>query len=164
MTRKISLLVVNGPNLNMLGLRDPEVYGVQTLEQINEYIKTSVRGVELRLAEYDMDTSICVSFFQSNHEGALIDCIQESRLSFDGVVLNPGAYTHYSYAIHDAIDAIDIPVVEVHLSDISAREEFRRISVTAPACIGQIKGLGRRGYVDAIEMLAAHIAGGDEIL
>ncbi len=164
MLRKINVLVVNGPNLNMLGIRDPEVYGVQTLEQINEYIKTSLTGIELRLAEYGMEACISVSFFQSNHEGLLIDCIQESRLSYDGVVLNPGAYTHYSYAIHDAIDAIDIPVVEVHLSDISTREEFRRISVTAPACIGQIKGLGRRGYVDAIEMLAAHILNNGELI
>ncbi len=164
MIKKINLLVVNGPNLNMLGIRDPDVYGVQTLDEINAYIKTNLTGIELRFAEYGIETSISVSFFQSNHEGALIDCIQESRLSYDGVVLNPGAYTHYSYAIHDAIDAIDIPVVEVHLSDIANREDFRRISVTAPACIGQVKGLGRRGYVDAIEMLVAHITGEVDLL
>lgn len=165
MVTKIGILVMNGPNLNLLGERDPTVYGVQTLDEINGYIKTSLRGVELRFAEIGIDVSISASFYQSNHEGALIDCLQEARKVYDGVVFNPGAYTHYSYALHDAIESIDIPVVEVHLSDISAREEFRRTSVTAPACIGQVKGLGRKGYVDAIEMLVANITadGGDSI-
>lgn len=151
--KKIYLLVVNGPNLNLLGERDPNVYGAQTLDDINEYIKTSLRGIELRAREYGLDVSLSVAFFQSNHEGALIDCIQDARKSFDGIVFNPGAYTHYSYALHDAVEAIAIPVIEVHLSDISKREEFRRTSVIAPACVGQVKGLGRKGYVDAIEKL-----------
>ena len=155
--RKISILIVNGPNLNLLGERNPTFYGSNTLEEINEYIKNSLTGIELRMAEYGINTSISVSFYQSNHEGALIDCIQHARKVYDGIVFNPGAYTHYSYALHDAVESISIPVVEVHLSDISNRDDFRRISVIAPACIGQIKGLGRKGYVDAIEMLVANI-------
>lgn len=155
--QKISILLVNGPNLNLLGERDPKLYGINTLDEINEYIKSSLTGIELRLSEYGINVSLSVSFFQSNHEGALIDCIQEARKIYDGIVFNPGAYTHYSYALHDAVEAISIPVVEVHLSDIANRDEFRRISVIAPACIGQIKGLGRKGYIDAIEMLVARI-------
>lgn len=157
MARKISVLVVNGPNLNLLGERDPNVYGAQTLDDINAYIKTSLRGIELRAREVGIDVSISVAFFQSNHEGALIDCIQEARKSFDGIVFNPGAYTHYSYALHDAVEAIRIPVVEVHLTDISNREEFRRTSVIAPACVGQVKGLGRKGYVEAIEKIVVAV-------
>jgi len=157
MAKKISILVVNGPNLNLLGERDPKVYGAHTLDDINDYIKTSLRGIELRAREIGIDVSISVAFYQSNHEGALIDCIQEARKSYDGIVFNPGAYTHYSYALHDAVEAIPIPVVEVHLSDISNREDFRRTSVIAPACMGQVKGLGRRGYVDAIEKLVVTI-------
>ena len=157
---KISILVVNGPNLNLLGERNPKVYGMQSLDDINAYIKTSLRGIELRFAELGAKVELSTSFYQSNHEGALIDAIQEARKTFDGIVFNPGAYTHYSYALHDAVEAIGIPVVEVHLSDISNREPFRAVSVIAPACIGQVKGLGRKGYVDAIEMLVANITGG----
>ncbi len=154
---RISILVINGPNLNLLGERNPNVYGLDTLDEINKYIQTSVRGIELRMSEIGIDVQISVAFYQSNHEGALIDCIQDARKSFDGIVFNPGAYTHYSYALHDAVESINIPVVEIHLSDISQREEFRRISVIAPACIGQVKGLGRKGYVDAIEMLVVNL-------
>ncbi len=158
--RKISILVVNGPNLNLLGERNPAVYGTDTLEELNEYIKKSLLGVELRLGDIGIKTSISVSFYQSNHEGALIDCLHEARKVYDGIVFNPGAYTHYSYALHDAVEAIPIPVVEVHLSDIANRDDFRRVSVIAPACIGQVKGLGRKGYVEAIEMLVARITDG----
>ncbi len=161
--KKISILVVNGPNLNLLGERDPTIYGEQTLDTINEYIKTSVHGLELRFAEIGIDVSIGLSFYQSNHEGALIDCIQDARKYYDGIVFNPGAYTHYSYALHDAVEAIKIPVVEVHLSDISKREDFRHTSVIAPACLGQVKGLGRKGYVDAIEMLVTQITNDEEM-
>ena len=161
MARKISILVVNGPNLNLLGERDPNIYGSQTLDDINGYIKTSLRGIELRSREYGIDVSISVSFYQSNHEGALIDCIQDARKVYDGIVFNPGAYTHYSYALHDAVEAIRIPVIEVHLSDISTREEFRRTSVIAPACAGQVKGMGRKGYIDAIEKLVVLVTDED---
>ena len=161
MAKKISILVVNGPNLNLLGERDPNMYGAQTLDDINDFIKSSLRGIELRVREYGIDVSLSVAFFQSNHEGALIDCIQDARKSFDGIVFNPGAYTHYSYALHDAVEAIKIPVIEVHLTDISKREEFRRHSVIAPACAGQVKGLGRKGYVDAIERLVVQLTDED---
>ena len=157
MAEKLAILVVNGPNLNLLGERNPDIYGAQTLEDINEYIRASLHGIELRMAEMDIDVALSVEFYQSNHEGALIDCIQEARKTYDGIVFNPGAYTHYSYALHDAVEAIRIPVIEVHLSDITQREEFRRVSVIAPACAGQVKGMGRKGYVEAIERLVALI-------
>lgn len=157
MAEKIAILVVNGPNLNLLGERNPDIYGKQTLDDVNEYISASLHGIELRMAEMGIEVNLSVEFYQSNHEGDLIDCIQEARKNYDGIVFNPGAYTHYSYALHDAVEAIRIPVIEVHLSDISQREEFRRISVIAPACAGQVKGLGRKGYVDAIERLVALI-------
>ncbi|MGI6220332.1 MAG: type II 3-dehydroquinate dehydratase [Coriobacteriales bacterium] len=157
MADKLSILVVNGPNLNLLGERNPDIYGMQTLDDLNEYIRNGLHGIELRLAEIGIDVDLFVSFYQSNHEGDLIDCIQEARKTFDGIVFNPGAYTHYSYALHDAVEAIRIPVIEVHLSDISQREEFRRTSVIAPACVGQVKGMGRKGYIEAIVRLVAKI-------
>ena len=157
MAEKIAILVVNGPNLNLLGERNPDIYGKQTLDDVNEYIGASLHGIELRMAEMDIEVSLSADFYQSNHEGDLIDCIQEARRTYDGIVFNPGAYTHYSYALHDAVEAIRIPVIEVHLSDISQREEFRRVSVIAPACAGQVKGMGRKGYVEAIERLVALI-------
>lgn len=150
----MKLLVLNGPNLNLLGEREPDVYGTETLSDINGYIaeQASCRNIS---RVRDGLPRIDLGFAQSNGEGALIDIIQDARLTYDGIVFNPGAYTHYSYALHDAIASISIPVVEVHLSDINAREEFRSHSVTAPACIAQVVGKGKAGYVEAIDMLLA---------
>lgn len=139
------VLLLNGPNLNMLGVREPAVYGRETLESI-----------ETEVVAYGAERGVDVDCFQSNHEGALIDKIHEAHTCYDGIVYNPGAHTHYSYALRDAIGSIDTPVVEVHLSDIEAREDFRRISVIAPVCIAQIKGKGKLGYKEAIDVLLEH--------
>lgn len=136
------ILVMNGPNLNMLGIREKGVYGVKTLAEINDFIRRQAEGLDVEL-----------EFFQSNHEGALIDKLHDAYGRKDGIILNAGAYTHYSYAIRDAISSISIPCVEVHLSDIHAREEFRNISVIADVCIAQICGKGELGYMDALKML-----------
>lgn len=132
----MKVLVINGPNLNMLGVREPKHYGTSTLSQIIEYIEA-----------YCSPLNIEVEFFQSNHEGALVDVIHGAMGRFDSIVLNAGAYTHYSYAIRDAIAAIDVPVVEVHISNIHARDEFRHTSVLAPVCAGQISGFGPDSYI-----------------
>ena len=136
------ILVLNGPNLNMTGIRKKDVYGSETLDDINA-----------QLAEYAAEKGCELSFFQSNHEGAIIDKIQQSRNEADGVVINAGAYTHYSYAIRDAIEAVGLPTVEVHLSDIHAREPFRAVSVIEPVCIAQICGMGKQGYIEAAKLL-----------
>ena len=145
----MKLLVINGPNLNLLGYRNPDVYGSQTLEQI-----------ESELANYCKSLSIDVSFFQSNHEGEIIDCIHSALNVKDAIIINPGAYTHYSYAIHDAIEAVCLPCVEVHISDIYEREPWRAISVIKPACIDQICGLGDNCYFKAIDILQEHLQNG----
>lgn len=133
----MKIKIINGPNLNLLGLREPEVYGGETLSDINDYIDT-----------YCEEADIDVTFFQSNHEGDIIDQIHESHFdNYDGIVINAGAFTHYSYAIHDAISGIPVPTVEVHLSAIHQRETFRHTSVIAPACIGQISGFGKESYI-----------------
>ncbi len=138
----VRILVLNGPNLNLLGKREPNVYGSMTLEEINLRIskETEALGVELE-------------FFQSNHEGELLDKIHSGMNCFEALVINPGAFTHYSYAIRDAIAGVDLPTVEVHLSNIHTREDFRHRSVIAPVTRGQIVGLGYYGYILAIQAL-----------
>lgn len=142
----LRILVVNGPNLNLLGTREPEVYGSATLDDI-----------EAMVAERAADLGVDVCFFQSNHEGSIIDRLHEAIGVCDGVLMNPGAYTHYSYAIRDAVAAIGLPVVEVHLSDITAREDFRAISVIAPVCVAQISGRGPASYLDGLESLVSRL-------
>lgn len=138
----MKILVINGPNLNLLGEREPAVYGDNSLKAIN--VELSDKAQELGVEIY---------FFQSNHEGTIIDRLHEARLDYSGVILNAGAYTHYSYAIRDAIAAIKIPVVEVHLSNVNAREEFRKNSVIAPVCRGTIAGFGCLSYTLALYAL-----------
>jgi 3-dehydroquinate dehydratase II len=138
------ILLVNGPNLNLLGEREPEIYGHTTLAEIEKLVRDACAG-----------WSVEVKAFQSNHEGALLDFIQEYRARSRGIIINPGAFTHTSYALHDCLKAVPAPAVEVHLSNIHAREAFRRESVIAPACRGQIVGLGIRGYLLAAEWLCA---------
>ena len=130
------VLILHGANLNLLGERQPEIYGRQTLADVNELIRTAAR-----------ELAIDVDFAQHNSEGEIIEALHAARGLYQAVVMNPGAYSHYSYAIADAIASISIPVVEVHLSNIAAREAHRRVSVTASACIGSISGFGPRSYV-----------------
>jgi len=136
------VLVIHGPNLNLLGVREPSVYGTTTLADIDRALVA--RGAE---------SGITVDTMQSNAEGNIIDAIHAARGTYGGIVMNPGAYTHTSVAIRDAVAAVGIPVVEVHLSNIHAREEFRHVSVIAPVCRGQVCGLGWYGYVLALEAL-----------
>lgn len=143
---KTKILLINGPNLNMLGIRKPEIYGVTTLADI-----------EAELAAYADEKDCLLSCFQSNHEGAIIDTLHEAYEKFDGIIINPGAYTHYSYAIRDAIEAVMIPTVEIHLSDIHSREAFRKISVIEPVAIRQISGHGKDGYFIALDCLLEHL-------
>jgi 3-dehydroquinate dehydratase-2 len=143
---KMRILVIHGPNLNLLGEREPEIYGKTTLAELN-----------LEITQYAWQRGIQVECFQSNHEGSIIDFIHENRNSADGMIINPGALTHYSFALHDAIKAVRIPAVEVHLSDIQNREAFRKVSVTAPACIAQISGKGRLSYLQGIALLIKHL-------
>ena len=137
------ILVINGPNLNMLGIREPEIYGTATFSELEESILNwaSELGVEVKL-------------FQSNHEGAIIDEIQAAFGKFDGIVINPAGYTHTSVAIPDAIKAVGIPAVEVHISDVDNREDFRKVSYVQSACIATIRGKGFPGYKEALEILS----------
>ena len=140
------LKLIHGPNLNMLGIRQPEVYGRETLSDLEQYVKT--------LAE---EKGFSLECFQSNCEGAIIDAIHACYQTCDGIILNAGAYTHYSYAIRDAISSVMLPCVEVHLSDIHAREPFRAVSVLEPVCVKQICGMGKAGYGVALEELLNHV-------
>ncbi|MGN1133478.1 MAG: type II 3-dehydroquinate dehydratase [Oscillospiraceae bacterium] len=137
------ILVIHGPNLNLLGEREPGVYGSDSFESINNEIKEKATSMGL----------LC-DVFQSNHEGEIIDKLHAARLEYDGIVLNAGAYTHYSYAIRDAIAAIKIPVVEVHMSNVHKREEFRHHSVISPVCVGVIAGFGKNSYFLGVDALA----------
>ena len=136
------LLILNGPNLNLMGEREPGVYGHESLDDINAQIEQKGKELDFKC-----------SFFQSNWEGAIIDQIHEARKEYDGIILNAGALTHYSYAVRDAIAAIHIPVVEVHCSNIHAREEFRHRSVISPVCAGSIVGFGKNSYLLALDAL-----------
>lgn len=139
------ILIINGPNLNLLGTREPEVYGSMTLLEMNQYVQKFIAEKELE-----------ARFLQSNHEGILIDFIHDNREWAHGIVMNPGAFTHYSYALRDAISGVNLPTVEVHLSDIHQREDFRKISVIEPVCLAQISGLGKESYIQGIQKLLEH--------
>lgn len=143
-----TIAIIHGPNLNLLGTRRPEIYGSKTLEDLNQLIQSFLKekGIEGRI-------------FQSNWEGAIIDFLHEIRSEVDGIVINPGALTHYSYSLRDAIEAIEIPCVEVHLSDIHQREEFRKISVVKDVCIDQISGFGFDSYLMGLNIILSAIAG-----
>lgn len=137
------ILVVHGPNLGLLGEREPKVYGKTTLAQLNALLEKEAGLLKVQL-----------KIFQSNWEGAIIDFLTNERKWADGIIINPGALTHYSLALRDCLSAIRLPAIEVHLSNIAAREEFRRTSVTAAACLGQISGFGVKSYLLALQMLA----------
>ena len=141
----MKIKVINGPNLNMTGKREPSVYGTDTLDSINAEIKARADKLGAE-----------ISFFQSNYEGAIIDEIWASR-DFDGIIINPGALTHYSYAVRDALAGAGVPCIEVHMSNIHSREDFRNTSVIAPVCRGQILGLGKDGYILALESFCREV-------
>ena len=142
----MKILVFNGPNLNLLGIREPDIYGIETLADIRNWLdrQPEANGHNIR-------------WFQSNHEGDLIDQIQTTTNLYDGIIINPGALTHYSFAIRDAIASVNTPTVEVHLSDINSREEFRKVSVIKDECISQISGLGKHVYIEAVKTLVNHL-------
>jgi len=144
------VLFIHGPNLNMLGKREPEIYGFQSLDGINALIKEKADACGLAIA-----------IVQTNHEGVMVDTIQGAFGQFDGIIINPAAFTHYSIAVRDALAAVALPTVEVHLSNIYRREEFRHHSVTAPVVNGQISGFGYNGYLLALEAMVALLNGGD---
>ena len=141
----MKILVINGPNINMLGIREPDVYGKNTYADLCEFIKRSAE-----------ELGVTVELFQSNHEGDIVDRIQAAYGNIDGIVINPAAYTHTSVAILDALKAVSIPAVEVHISDVAAREDFRQISYAGMACVKTYKGLGFDGYREAMKFLAEH--------
>jgi len=137
----MNILVINGPNLNLLGIREPEIYGTDTLAELMLWLENCPECINHNF-----------KFYQSNHEGDIIDYIQDERQWAQGIIINPGALTHYSYAIYDVLKAINIKSVEVHLSDISKRDKFRKKSVIEPACIKQISGLGKQSYLEAAKI------------
>ena len=138
----MKILVLNGPNLNMLGIREPGIYGSETYRDLLE-----------KIAAHAQTRGVSVDFFQSNHEGALVDRIQEAYGNTDGIIINPGAYTHTSIALLDAVKAVGIPTVEVHISDVARREPFRSVSYIRTACVGSIIGHGTDGYLEAMDLL-----------
>ena len=138
----MKILVINGPNLNMLGIREPGIYGSETYRDLLE-----------KIAAHAQTRGVSVDFFQSNHEGALVDRIQEAYGNTDGIVINPGAYTHTSIALLDAVKAVGSPTVEVHISDVARREPFRSVSYIRAACVGSIIGHGTDGYLEAMDLL-----------
>ncbi|PZO14744.1 MAG: type II 3-dehydroquinate dehydratase [Leptolyngbya foveolarum] len=142
----LSILVLNGPNLNMLGKREPTIYGARTLQDISSELEKTAASLEVLL-----------TFFQSNHEGVLVDKIQAALALYQGILINPGAYTHTSVAIRDAIAAVSLPTVEVHLSNVHQREAFRQHSYIAPVAIGQISGFGSDSYRLGLEGLVQHL-------
>ena len=143
----MNILVINGPNLNLLGIREPNIYGVDTLSDIKNWVNDELRNRNIKL-----------QWYQSNHEGKILDRLHRAmKDKNDGIIINPGAYTHYSYAIRDAIAAISIPTLEVHLSDIKSREKFRQASVIEDVCLEQISGLGKNGYLEAVYALEKYI-------
>ncbi|OLR55356.1 type II 3-dehydroquinate dehydratase [Hornefia porci] len=141
----MKVFVINGPNLNMLGIREPDIYGKKTYQDLLHYIDGAAQALD-----------VTVEYFQSNHEGDLVDMIQNAYGHADGIVINPAAYTHTSIAILDALKAVGLPAVEVHLSDVDQREDFRRVSFVRDACIGTIAGKGFDGYVEGIKLLLNH--------
>ena len=147
----LRVLLLNGPNLNLLGQREPDVYGTMTFEELNK-----------RVRDYAKEIGIELKALQSNHEGVLIDAIHEAADWADAIVINPGAYTHYSYAIADALKAVRLPAIEVHLSNVQARDEFRRTSVVAPVTVGQIAGFGAMSYLLALQAAKAMVQQGRE--
>ena len=139
----MNILVINGPNLNLLGLREPDIYGRRTYDDLLDLIRAEAVAL-----------GVVVKFVQSNHEGALVDAIQAAYGTADGIVINPGAYTHTSVALLDAVKAVGIPTIEVHISDPDTREEFRKVSYIRAACVNSIKGHGLEGYLEALRLLA----------
>ena len=138
----MNILVINGPNLNLLGTRKPDIYGTETLEELMMWLENSPES-----ANHE------VKFYQSNHEGEIIDILHDERQWADGVLINAGAYTHYSYAIRDAIESIDIPTIEIHLSDPIKREDFRKKSVLSSVCLDTASGLGKNSYLEGLRIL-----------
>ena len=138
----MNILVINGPNLNLLGEREPELYGTETLDELMMWLANCSECIE-----HDF------KFYQSNHEGEIIDFIHDERHWAQGIIINPGAFTHYSYAIMDAIKSVNILTVEVHITDLTKRDDFRKKSVIAPVCIKQISGLGKYSYLEAVKLL-----------
>ena len=142
----MNILVINGPNLNLLGIRETDIYGTTTLAELMIWLETSQEGIKHKF-----------KFYQSNHEGEIIDIIHDERLWANGIIINPGAFTHYSYAIRDAISSISIPTIEVHLSDILNREEFRKKSVISEVCLEQISGKGKNSYLIGLTKLISNL-------
>jgi 3-dehydroquinate dehydratase-2 len=138
----MNILVINGPNLNLLGTREPEIYGHETLEELMMWLENCSEAIDHEF-----------KFYQSNHEGEIIDILHDERHWAQGILINAGAYTHYSYAIRDAIEAISIPAVEIHITDTSKREDFRKKSVLTSVCIDIVKGLGKNSYLEGLNSL-----------
>ena len=138
----MKILIINGPNLNLLGIREPDIYGRRDYNALVDMIE-----------EHAEELGVEVGIFQSNHEGDIVDCIQDAMGDFDAIVINPAAYTHTSVAIADAVKAVGIPTVEVHISDVGSREDFRKISYVRPACVATVSGHGFEGYLEAMDIL-----------